>query len=578
MSPRSNRPWIGPEINQQHHAVKILSKELNLSPLTAQLLVGRNISTPETAYNFLHPGISQLHNPFLMKDMNKAVDRVIQALNNREKIMIFGDSDTDGTCGTVILFEYLKQASTRVCYLIPSTNTDGYSLNDKAVQFILESHIDLVITVDNGSCSLDGAKVLKHQGVDVVITDHHVMGDQQPDVAALLNPQRPDCVYPYRMLSGTGVAFKFLSALDEELKKREYWQIRQQSPVPLESFYDLVALATVADRSPLNGENRSLVKLGLEKINLGSRPGITALIHACKIRSYITPSVISHRIAPKINAAGRLNQPVIAARLMLSKSHTEVYKLSAKLVELNRERQKLEKTSFTQAVQCAQEQENDPAIVQISEDFHPGTLGIVASKISRMFNKPTILLSQTGSMGFGSARCEEQVNLLDALKDCDGYLEDYGGHNFAAGLSMDADNFDSFKEKMLDSIGRSLRKIKSGRNLPDDPIHFEAELKPEDLTHELADELMKMSPFGYHNPEPVLTMRNVNPELPRIFSKKHIKFELKNESDQWEIYAWDHADWFPYLNHALEMAVTLQISSRNQTPFLQLKLLDFKEV
>jgi single-stranded-DNA-specific exonuclease len=177
-----------------------------------------------------------LHDPFLMKDMDKAVHRIIQALNRREKIMIFGDSDTDGTCGTVMLFEYLKQASTRVCYLIPSTNTDGYSLNEKAVQFILESNINLVITVDNGSCSLDGAKILKHHDVDVIITDHHVMGDTAPDVEALLNPQRHDCLYPFRMLSGAGVAFKLLSALDQELERQDYWNVHQQSPIPLERF------------------------------------------------------------------------------------------------------------------------------------------------------------------------------------------------------------------------------------------------------------------------------------------------------------------------------------------------------
>ncbi|MGK0289329.1 MAG: single-stranded-DNA-specific exonuclease [bacterium] len=577
MLPWKTNHWIGPKIPRENDTAIQLTRKLGLHPLTAQLLTGKGISNVDEAYHFLHPSSQSLHNPYLLKDMEKAVSCLVQAILNREKIMIFGDCDADGTCGTVLLYEYLKQVTSRACYFIPATNKDGYSLNSTTVAKILSSNINLIITVDNGSSANWGISELIDHGVKVIVTDHHLMGKTRPLATALINPQQMDCFYPFKMLSGAGVAFKLLCALTEELDKIGFWDIFQVERIEPLEFLDLVALATIADRCPLNGENRDLVKLGLEQINSYSRVGIASLIRAINIRTYITPSVISHRIAPKINAAGRLDKPNTAAKLLLAKNPREGFEYAKELLCLNKERQAIEKESFDYALKFANE-DTEPVIIQMSEQFHPGTIGIVASRLCRSFGKPTILLSLSGNLGVGSARSSEEVNIRSLLEECSSLLEQYGGHASAAGLSLQHENFHQFKKMLIQTVQD--KQIKS--NLSEESLHqedvikYDAVLTPNDLSEKLADELLQMSPFGYQNPEPVLIVKGVKPNSPKIFSQKHIKFACESRNDAWEIFAWDHLDWYQSLQQKVEIAVSPQIYMKDNLPVMQLRMLDFK--
>lgn len=568
----SKRKWVAPRISSGNNLVLELANELGITPFTAQLLFNRSIDDPDKAIKFLTPGKSQLYDPFLLKDMDLAVNRISNALGNREKILIYGDSDTDGVCATALLSEYLRKIGGRVFTYIPSRETEeDFSLSCNCDTSCLKFKPDLIITVDTGSSFIDGAKKLAGQNIDLIITDHHLVGTLLPHAVAIVNPQRHDCSYPYKYLSGTGVAFKLITALNTSLTENNYWEIQQIVQPDLDQYLDLVGVATVADHCPLTDENRSLVKIGLDKLNKQPRPGFATLIQVSRINSYITPTVICYRLSPKINAACHLNKPWVALSLLLAKTVYEGYRFANKLISLNKQRQKIERFSFAIAMERVLAEQDTPVIVQMSSQFHPGILGIIASKLSRIYHKPAILLTYCGGKVVGSARCADDINIQQLLNRCSSLLDEYGGHACAAGLSLKDNNFDEFKETLI----AYMEKLQIPETHNDD-LMIDAIIDKEEFTGNIANEILNMSPFGYHNPEPVLMLKNVKAASPQIIAHKHMKFEIGDCAESWEIFARDCKEWFVNPDEKLQLAVSPQVCLKNNSKMLQLKLLEYR--
>ena len=567
--------WQDLEPNSSILHVEQLSKELGITKVLARLLIMRHLHDTHDADAFLHPSSEQCLDPFLMADMDLAVERIWQALRQGESLVVYGDYDVDGTAGAVILYRYFKRIGLRVHYFIPERLKDGYGLTEATLHELKSRKTDVILTVDNGSSAVEEAQLIRHLGMELLITDHHLLGEEVPDATALVNPQQSRCPYPFKGLSGTGVAYKLLQAVDQTLTQRGYWEQTGYIRPDLHRDLDLVCLATIADRVPLTGENRFFVHAGLEILNDSPRPGLLALMKASQLRGRITPTTISFKLAPKINAVGRLSDPRIGARLLLSHSLSEARPFAEKLLQLNHERQSIEREIFHSAMRQALEQQHRNAIILFDETWHPGVMGNIATKIARQFQKTTLALTRSqGELLGGSARSMDGVDVRSVLAHCSEVLERFGGHQAAAGLSLMSRNMDVFCERFQQLIGEE----QEGHPLPDSnqQIQIEAWLERQDLGPQLAKELLQMAPFGTQNPEPVLGIRNTRPHSVSLFGNNHLKFHLNSPEQEFEVVAWDCSDWYPQLRGHFDLAVTPQIVSRFNQTTLQFRALDLR--
>jgi single-stranded-DNA-specific exonuclease len=497
----------------------------------------------EDALRFLNPCEQQLHAPELMLGMKEAVLRLARAIDRFEKILIFGDYDVDGTSATAIFFSYLKRLGARVAYYIPHRITDGYGISPAALREIKSWGADLVITTDFGSTDMAAPRLLREIGADLIITDHHQLGPEKPDAAALVNPQQPGCPYPFKGLSATGVAYKVVCALDHHLTDTGFWERHGTCHTSPGYYLDLVALATVADMSPLLGENRALVKLGLDQINSQPRPGIAGLIRECHVRGPVTPSVISFKLAPKINALGRIGDPRMGVQLLLCRSVMEARRMARYLVELNRQRQVIEREVLVSAMVQAEAMSDRAALVLVGGDWHPGVIGSIASRLAFQTGKPTIVLTLSNQpQVLGSARGGgDGFNILRALETCAPLLARYGGHPGACGLALDPANLNEFKDRFLVAAEQT-----QGDTVPPNaqPLAIEAWIDPDTLTYAYVEEISRLSPFGYCNPEPVIAVRGVLLGNPIVFNERHLRFNLIcPNGHQFDAFAWDHSEW-----------------------------------
>ncbi len=499
-----------------------LSSELGISEFLSKLIVSKGFTEKNQAADFINGGSEQLYDPFLMPDMDKAVKRINQAISSNEKILIYGDYDVDGVTSVSLLLLYLKDRGIVADYYIPERVNEGYGLNNAAIDKFHDDGITLIITVDSGITAGEEVNYAKSRGIDVVITDHHECRENLPDAVAVVNPHRADSVYPFQELAGVGVVFKLVCALEgnkgiDKLCKK---------------YSDIVALGTVADVMPIIGENRVIVKLGLEMLQKTSNVGLKALILAAfsekrstKNRK-LTSSSISFGLAPRINAAGRIGDVNKAVKLLITENPQEAENIADYLCSVNRERQLIENEIFEQAtakLESGTDYDNDKVIVITSDSWHLGVIGIVASKITDKYGLPSILISVDGDTGKGSGRSVRGFNINEAISQCKELLVKYGGHELAAGLTVCRENIPEFR-KMINEYATKTFDFDSIYTY----IDADFELKPEDITVENALEIVKLEPYGLRNQEPVFYMPDVTiKEIYSIGEGKHIKLILE---------------------------------------------------
>lgn len=526
--------WFIPRIN--HRLERILSQQACLSLILSQILINRNIETPEEARAFLFPSLDNLLDPFLMTDMEKASARIKEAIKGGERIIIYGDYDVDGITGTALLLTVLRGLGADVSFYIPNRLREGYGLNIEAIKRlkIQDPGLKIIITVDCGITSHREVDLANSFGIDVIITDHHIPLPQSqilPKAYAILNPNRdPEAspswpqgqgsgqAYPFRDLAGVGVVFK----LAQLLKTGP----RTQDP-RLKTYYDLVALGTIADIVPLIGENRVLVKAGLEVLSQGERIGIKALKKVAGLEGRpINSGTVAFCLAPRINAAGRLGEAELGVRLLLSESDEEAMEIAETLDRLNRERQEIEDKIFEEAIERIKNRESraktDYSIVLASPDWHPGVIGIVASRLVDAFYRPSFLFSIKDGVAKGSARGIPNFHLHEALTECSDLLMGFGGHSYAAGLSLEEEKLESLKRRIDRIINETLSEEELTARL-----RIDAKVDFKDLNLSLLEEMNLLSPFGLGNPEPVLGTRGVEVFYPRRVGNNHLKMKLK---------------------------------------------------
>jgi len=553
----TDRIWIDPVVSHGEAVLSDFSRQLEISEAMGRILAARDLLDLDGAKRFLNPSETDLHDPFLMAGMDEAVRRIMQAIDRFEKVLIFGDYDVDGTASAAILYNYLKRLGARVHYFIPDRMADGYGLNTATVNKIKAAQADLIITVDNGSTALDESQYIAQLGIDLIVTDHHRMGEEFPTAVALVNPHRPDCTYPFKDLSATGVAFKVVCALDRRLTERGLWDQRGICHTLPVYYLDLVALATVADMSPLVGENRVLVKLGLDLINSRPRPGLAGLIRECNIRSGISPSTINFKLAPKINALGRIGDPRLGMQILLAHSYTEGRRLARHLAAVNRMRQEIERNVLSSAMRQVEEAHDPSAFVLVGTDWHPGVIGIIATRIAYQFQRPTVVITLANRVqALGSARGYGEVNVLDALASCENLLDRFGGHANAAGLALQPERVGEFRSRfhafMESSPGAQPAADARG-------IAIETWIDPGLLDSRFCDEMARLSPFGYGNPEPVFGVRGMNMTHPAVTQTRRLRFQIAGSRYAEDCLCWDQAEWTRNLSGSFDMALSPQI-------------------
>lgn len=508
--------------NPDSIAATELSKEMGISQFLSKLIVSKGFSEKEGAEKFLLGGSEQLYDPFLMPDMDKAVKRIKNAISDNEKILIYGDYDVDGVTSVALLLLYLKDKGIEADYYIPERVNEGYGLNNAAIDKFKNDGITLIITVDSGITAGEEVEYAKKCGIDVVITDHHECRENLPDAVAVVNPHRADSVYPFQELAGVGVVFKLVCALEENKGLDRLCK----------KYCDIVALGTVADVMPIIGENRVIVKLGLQRLEYTSNIGLRALISAAfsekrsSKNKKLTSSSISFGLAPRINAAGRIGDVNKAVKLLITENPQEAENIADYLCSVNRERQLIENEIFEQATAMLESgtvYDDDKVIVLKSDSWHLGVIGIVASKITEKYGLPSILLSVDGDTGKGSGRSVKGFNINEAISQCKELLVKYGGHELAAGLTVSSENIAEFR-KMINAYAKKSFDFDSIYTY----IDADFELEPKDVTVENALEIVKLEPYGLRNSEPVFYMPDVTiKEIYSIGEGKHIKLILE---------------------------------------------------
>ncbi|MDY6953990.1 MAG: single-stranded-DNA-specific exonuclease RecJ, partial [Thermodesulfobacteriota bacterium] len=495
----------------------------------AAVLVNRGLSAPKEAVSFLKPSFAHMRSPFLMKDMDRAVSRLLLALERREKVLVFGDYDADGMSGTALLFNFLAYLGMEVSYYIPDRLTEGYGLTPQSVKTqALDRNIGLIVTVDCGISSHEAIAEANRCGIDVIVTDHHEPNEQPPAALAILNPKQPDCASGLTCLAGVGVAFNLALALRKRLRDQGFWKRR---PEPnLKASCDLVALGTVADMVPIVKENRIYVKAGLEVLASSARPGIKALIDVSNVTNgRLDTWDVAFKLAPRINAAGRLRHGSMGCELLTTSSSRIARTIAHELDHENTRRQEIERQILSHIVR---DLEANPdtlgrSLVLDNPTWHEGVIGIVASRLVHQYARPVVLIAVTDGRGKGSARSPKGLNLFEALEGCAQHLEKYGGHESAAGLTLKAENIPAFRQAFNNQVCQMTS--------PEDFIprlDIDTEISRAEITPELADELEALAPFGTGNPEPLFILSDMEVLSARVVGDCHRRMRLVPAGDR----------------------------------------------
>jgi single-stranded-DNA-specific exonuclease len=541
-----------------------LVSELSLPEVVAKILARRGIKTSLEADRFLRPKLSELYDPFLLKDIDKGVNRVIQALKENQKIMIFGDYDVDGITATSLVFLVLNRLGGNVSYYLPNRLIEGYGLSEEGIVEAEKRGAQLLITVDCGVTACKEVDFANSKGIDCIITDHHEPSDVLPNAYAIIDPKQKNEEYPGGELSGVGVAFKFAQALYRKLGQDES---------ELEEHLDLVALGTSADIVPLVGENRVLTKFGMTQIARTTKPGLKSLIFIAGIMGKeIGTGQIVYVLAPRINAVGRLGDAEKAIRLLTTKNHELGARLARELDEDNRRRKHIDETTLEEALKMIEKNtdlSSDKVIVLSSSSWHQGVIGIVASRLVERFHRPAILIAIDGDEGKGSARSIPEFHLHDALRECKEFLLKYGGHKYAAGLSILPENIDCFREKLKMITDK---KLKDEDLVPKITIDSEVEL--EGIDHKLVDMLELFSPFGPQNLRPVFITKSLEVfGEPYIVGNNHLRFKVKKNDKVFDAIGFGLGDWAkPLSMKKIKIDLVYMIGKNEWNDSIQLQL------
>ena len=495
--------------------VNELVTKYDINELLATILVNRDIVDEQKLEIFLNPTRNNFHDPFLMPDMEKAVERIIKAINNKEKVIIYGDYDADGITSITVLKKFLEDVGLNADYYIPNRLNEGYGLNNNAIQKIVENNYELMITVDCGISGIEEINYANSLGLETIVTDHHEVGDDIPNAIAVVDAKRKDNKYPCRDLAGVGVVFKLIQAISKklELKEEEYLK-----------YLDIVCVGTISDIVPLVDENRVITKLGLMLVKQTKNIGLKSLIVSSGYKK-IDSTTISFGIAPRINACGRMGHAEEALKLFLSKNINEVKDLTKILNEYNVERQSTEKRIYEEALNQIQKNhlEEKDAIIVAGENWHHGVIGIVSSKITELYFKPSILLCYEDDIAKGSGRSIPGFDLHDALMKCQDTIEKFGGHSMAIGITIKRENFQKFCYEF--------EEVAKDSNLKDifPMIQIDAEFELKDNNKDMVKSLEQLEPFGEGNKTPIFVFRNVKIDSIRALSEgKHLKLTLKD--------------------------------------------------
>jgi len=544
---------------------------LNVPPITAALLIARGFDTEEKAYKFLNPQMSDLHEPTLLKGLNEAVERILKAVDDGEKVLIWGDYDVDGTTGTTLLRKTLKILGAKeTSYYIPNRFTEGYGINIPALEKARADGFTLAISVDCGIRSFEPVEWANANGLDFIITDHHISDPVRgnPPAYAVVNPNQPGCEYPDKNLAGVGVAFKLAHALLRARGKED----------ELADFLKITAIGTIADIMQLTGENRAIVTLGLRDLPKTKNLGLRALMEVADCRSEMTSMHIGFRIAPRINAAGRMDVAKQVVELLEAEDFMEARQLAETLDTRNRERQEMQRRITEMAFLETENITQQNFVVVAGEGWHRGVIGLAASKIAERLYRPTIVLSLEDGYGHGSARSIANYHLLNALETCPELFEQFGGHAAAAGMKIKVENIDKLREILCDHA----REFIIGDDLIPE-IKIDAVIRPETLDLKLVEELSKFEPFGAGNPKPVFLTKDLYlTGDPFVMKEKHLKMYLSDDGGRrFEAVWWDGADKLKGRTlkpkSRIEIAYTAEANSWQGNTRLQLVIEDIRE-
>lgn len=546
--------------------VDIISEQAGISPLLSKLFLSRGINDINYIRDFINPSLDKLLDPFLLKDMDKAVERILKSIEQKEKILIYGDYDVDGTTATSILYNFIKTLDVCVDYFIPNRLEDGYGLSKSSIAKVYDYFPNIIITADCGTTSIEEIQQLKDSGIDVIVTDHHECTGQLPEAYAVVNPCRPDCTYPFKELAGVGVAYKLITALCIKLNLGNRYY----------NYLDLVALGTVADVVPLTEENRILVKYGIDLIENTSNIGLKALVESCILKDKkINSWTIGFVLGPRINAAGRTGDASRAVRLFTTNDEKEASDLVDELNEANKYRQDTEAEILEQVINHVETQidlEREKVIVVSGDGWHHGIIGIVASKITDRYYRPCILISCEDGEGRGSGRSIEGFNLFTALSNQTSLLEKFGGHELAAGLTIKKENIQEFRSRINEYADEVLTHE---HMIP--KLRVDLPVSREDLTIQNIRELDKLAPFGAGNPSPVFICETLKIQSARTVGEgKHLKLGLDCEGSSFDAIGFNMGSLSETLNigDSIEAACSLEINSWNSVDRIQFNLKD----
>ena len=502
--------------------IKHLAQALNVEDFVATLLVQRGIETFEDAKRFFRPSLEDLHDPYLMKDMEKAVERIEKAIENQENILVFGDYDVDGTTAVSLVSSYLKTYYPNVATYIPDRYDEGYGVSFKGIDFADDNGFSLIIALDCGIKSIDHVAYAKERNIDFIICDHHRPGQFLPEAVAVLDPKRDDCNYPYDELCGCGIGFKLIQALGQN---------RQETIEDLFPYLDLVAAAIAADIVPMTGENRVLAYFGLQVINSEPRPGIKALIHQVKKQTLDITDVV-FIIAPRINAAGRIKHGNHAVELLTEFDFEQAQQFASEIEKYNSDRKELDKQITKEAlsqIEDNQEKERFTSVV-FQEDWHKGVIGIVASRLIETYYRPTLVFTKSGDKYAASARSVKGFDVYNALEACAEHLEQFGGHMYAAGMTLKEENYQLFKDAFEKEVEKTIHP-----DMLTPEISVDAEINFTDITPKLTRILKQFEPFGPQNMTPVFLTKNVKDTgygKPMGLENEHLKLFVKQNNSE----------------------------------------------
>lgn len=554
-------------LNERKELALTLQNELKIHPILCQILVQRGITDFNAAKSFFRPTITDIHSPWLMKGMEVAVTRILEAIDKKEKILIYGDYDVDGTTAVAIVFDFLATLfeSANLEYYIPNRYKEGYGLSKKGVDYAVENGFKLLITLDCGIKSSELILEAKNRGVETIICDHHLPGKDLPQAVAILNAKQKDCGYPYKELCGCGVGFKLIHAIAQKKGFPENSYLK---------YLELVATAIAADIVPITGENRLLTFHGLKQVNASPSIGIKALIELSELKGPVNISSLGFMIGPRINAAGRMDDAKKAVALFIEKDPSKALYIASLLQTDNIHRKEADKEITKDAISIIEEnynESNKKSTVLYSPEWHKGVIGIVASRLLERFYKPTIIFTKSGDVVAGSARSIPGFNIHEGLEQCRELLIGFGGHYFAAGMTLLPENIEAFKNKFEKIVDDTLEPH---HFIPE--IHIDAEVLLSDLTPMFFNIMQQMEPFGPENAKPIFCATNLKNAGSRIVKENHVRFQVEQNGTMYNGIGFNLAEKYKEIADQthLDLVFTLEENSFNGTTTLQLKVID----